>query len=129
MNDEYVKGEPYFCDVSEKICSFPYLEHDISCDNLIVGGGIDGAITAYYFAESGLDTALIDKNRLGHMCTSCATALLEYQLDEHAAALKKYFFLPLRCFKCTDSGLTRWIWWSRSSKSLATPVISVVGIP
>ena len=91
MNDEYVKGEPYFCDVSEKICSFPYLEHDISCDNLIVGGGIDGAITACYFAESGLDTALIDKNRLGHMCTSCATALLEYQLDEHAAALKKYF--------------------------------------
>ena len=91
MIKEYVKGKPYFCDVTEKIQSFPYLDYDISCDCLIVGGGIDGAITAYYFAENNLDTILIDKNRLGFLNTSCATALLEYQLDDHANDLKRFF--------------------------------------
>ena len=91
MIKEYVKGKPYFCDVTEKIQSFSYLECDISCDCLIVGGGIDGAITAYYFAENNLNTILIDKNRLGFLNTSCATALLEYQLDDHANDLKRFF--------------------------------------
>ena len=37
---EYVKGKPYFSDVENKIKSFPYLDKNIECDYLIVGGGI-----------------------------------------------------------------------------------------
>lgn len=88
---EYVKGKPYFSDVEDKIKSYPYLDENISCDCLVVGGGIDGAITAYYLAENNIDTILIDKYRLGFMNTSCATALLEYQLDDHANDLTKFF--------------------------------------
>ena len=92
MITEYVKGKPYFCDVSDRLKSFPFLTQNIKCKNLIIGGGIDGAITAYYFFKNHMeDTVLIDKNRLGFMNTSCATALLEYQLDDHANDLKKSF--------------------------------------
>lgn len=88
---EYVKGKPYFSDVKDKIKGFPCLDKNIECDYLIVGGGIDGAITAYYFAQNNFNTVLIEKYRLGYMNTSCATALLEYQLDEHANDLTAYF--------------------------------------
>lgn len=86
---QYVLGRPYFVAKNEKIKSYPYLGRDISCDILIIGGGIDGSV-ANYFLSPNYDVALVDKSRLGHGATSCATSLLEYQLDEFASDLKKY---------------------------------------
>lgn len=90
MDKHLVRGKPYFTDSQKRLRQFPYLTKDIACDVLIVGGGIDGVITAYNFVEEGVDTVVIDKSRIGFLSTSCATALLEYQLDEHAKALQKY---------------------------------------
>lgn len=86
---EYVKGEPYFCR-GEKIAAYPYLNKDLTADILIIGGGIVGAIANYYLSEK-YDVALVDKSRFGFGCTSCATVLLEYQLDDFAEELLKYF--------------------------------------
>lgn len=86
---EYVKGEPYFCYSTEKVKQYKYLDCDIKCDVLIIGGGIDGAIANYYLSKK-FDVALVDKGRIGMGCTSCATALLEYQLDDFASDLNKY---------------------------------------
>lgn len=61
---------------------------DERCDILIVGGGIDGAIANHYLSKQH-NTILVEKNRLGCGCTSCATALLEYQLDDFAKDLQK----------------------------------------
>ena len=83
---EFVKGNPYFCESNEKMKSYPYLNKDITTDILIIGGGVDGAIANYYLSQD-YDTCLIDKSRFGYMCTSCATALLEYQLDEFSEDL------------------------------------------
>ena len=83
---EYVKGKPYFSCGEIKIKQYPYLTKSASCDILIVGGGIDGAI-ANYFLSQKYDTMLVDKSRFGYGCTSCATALCEYQLDDFAADL------------------------------------------
>ena len=85
---EYVKGMPYFCQTDEKIKSYPYLDADVKCDILIVGGGIDGAIANYYLSKK-YDVVLVDRAKLGYGCTSCATALLEYQLDDFASDLLK----------------------------------------
>lgn len=85
---EYVKGTPYFCKSDQKIRPYPYLNRDICCDILIVGGGINGAIANYFLCKDN-DVVLVEKSRLGHACTSCATALLEYQLDDFAENLKK----------------------------------------
>lgn len=86
---EYIKGEPYFCFCEQKIKQYSYLKNDLTCDILIIGGGIDGAIANFYLSKK-YDVALVDKSRLGYACTSCATALLEYQLDDFAKDLKEY---------------------------------------
>lgn len=84
---EYVKGKPYFCQTETKIKSFPYLNENIETDILIVGGGADGVIANYYLSPK-YDCVLVDKERIGASCTSCATVLLEYQLDDFAKDLK-----------------------------------------
>lgn len=86
---EYVKGVPYFCQVKEKIKAYPYLNKDLNCDILIIGGGIDGAILNYQLSKTR-DVALVDGSRLGRACTSCATVLLEYQLDDYAEDLMNF---------------------------------------
>ena len=85
---EYIKGDPYFCKAKDQIKQYPYLKQNLSCDILIIGGGIDGAIANYYLSQN-YNVILVDKGRLGYGCTTCATALLEYQLDEFAADLQK----------------------------------------
>ncbi len=85
---EYVKGDPYFCK-DEKIKQYPYLDRDIKTEILIVGGGIVGAIANFYISQK-YDMVLVDKSRFGFGCTSCATVLLEYQLDDYANDLLKY---------------------------------------
>ena len=86
---EYVKGKPYFCYCNEKIKQYSYLCEKLECEILIIGGGIDGAIANYYLSKNH-DVALVDKGRFGFGLTSCATALLEYQLDDFAEDLKEY---------------------------------------
>lgn len=85
---EYVKGVPYFCK-HNKIKAYPYLNKNIKADVLIVGGGIVGAIANYYLSKN-FDVVCVDKSRFGMCLTSCATVLLEYQLDDYAQELKKY---------------------------------------
>lgn len=84
-----IEGCPYFGLNKEKIKSYPYLNGDISCDILIVGGGVDGAV-ANYFLSQNYDVVLVDKARLGMGCSARATCLLEYQLDGFASELKSY---------------------------------------
>ena len=86
---EYIKGKPYFCTCENQIKAYPYLKNNIKCDILIIGGGIDGAIANYYLSQQ-YNVCLVDKSRLGYGCTACATALLEYQLDDFASDLTKY---------------------------------------
>jgi len=83
---EYVKGTPYFYKTNQKIKSFPYLNKDIKCDILIIGAGIDGIIANYYLSQK-YDVVMVDRSRIGAGCTSCATCLLEYQLDDFASDL------------------------------------------
>lgn len=82
-----VFGKPYFVDGVEKIKQYPYLSGSLSCDILIVGGGIDGAILNHYLSQNH-DVVLVDKSRFGFGATSVATALLEWQLDSFCEELK-----------------------------------------
>jgi len=86
--NEYVKGDPYFCQ-TENIRAYPYVDKDMETDILIIGGGIIGAITNFHLSKK-YDCLLVDKSRFGYGCTSCATVLLEYQLDDYADELLKY---------------------------------------
>lgn len=97
---EYVKGKPYFFYTNSKIKNYNYLNKNQNCDILIIGGGINGCIANYYLSQK-YNVVLVDKNRIGCSCTSCATSLLEYQLDNTSDELIKYMSKQeiINCYK------------------------------
>ena len=62
-----------------KISPHPKLEEDISCEVLVIGGGIAGILIAYYLKKSGMDVVLVEMDRIGAKktvkTTACITAL------------------------------------------------------
>lgn len=62
--------------------SYPSLKEDVTCDVLVVGGGITGALMAFQLSGEGYDVVLIDKNDVCLGSTSATTAILQYELDE-----------------------------------------------
>lgn len=83
-----VCGNPFFVDNVEKLKQYPYLDKDLCCEILIVGGGIDGAILNFHLSQKH-DVALVTKSRIGFGASSVATSLLEWQLDDFCDYLKK----------------------------------------
>ena len=48
---QYVQGRPIFTNINEHKNQYPYLTKNIDTDVCIIGGGITGAITSYYFSK------------------------------------------------------------------------------
>lgn len=66
---------------------YPPLKENIGCDVLVVGGGITGALLAYYLVSAGVDTVLVDRDRCGQGSSAASTGLVLYELDTHLADL------------------------------------------
>jgi len=75
-------GLSYWRATIPPIGRFATIEGDVSCDVAVVGGGITGALIAYYVAQVGLSTVLLDKRELGTGSTAASTGLLLYEMDE-----------------------------------------------
>lgn len=74
--------EPYWLLKNGIINGYPSLRKNVSCDILIVGGGLSGALMAYRFAGSGYKTIVVDKRDIGAGSTSANTSMIQYELDE-----------------------------------------------
>lgn len=65
---------------------YPQLNHDLSCDVLVIGGGITGLTTAYLLLRAGLKVCLIERDRIaqGDTCRTTAhlTAVTDIRLTE-----------------------------------------------
>jgi len=61
--------------------NYPSLQRDVSCDVVVIGGGITGALVAIHLVEAGVKTVLIDKRDIATGSTSGSTALLQYEID------------------------------------------------
>ena len=61
--------------------NYPSLQHDASCDVVVIGGGITGALVAIHLAEAGVKTIVLDKRDIGAGSTSASTGLLQYEID------------------------------------------------
>jgi len=81
--------EPYWLLKNGILHAYPSLRKDISCDVLVMGGGITGALLAYQVASEGYRTVLIDKRDVSQGSTGATTSLLQYEIDEPLYTLKK----------------------------------------
>ena len=83
------EGNLFFRNISKNKQQYEYLNENIECDILIVGGGVSGLITAYYMSEEGNNVILVDKNIIGFGSTSSNIGMLDYQLSiEHTKLIK-----------------------------------------
>jgi glycine/D-amino acid oxidase-like deaminating enzyme len=65
---------------------YPVLEGDISCEILIIGAGMGGALTAYKLSLSGADTVVIDKKAVAGGSSHANTGLLQTANDKSLAS-------------------------------------------
>jgi len=61
--------------------NYPRLDKDIHTDVLIVGGGISGALAAYYLTAAGIPSVVTDARTIGLGSTCASTSLLQYEID------------------------------------------------
>ncbi len=67
---------------------YPSLKKDFSTDYAIIGGGITGALIAWYLAKAGISAAVFDRRHIGMGSTCASTALLQYEIDTPLFELK-----------------------------------------
>lgn len=65
---------------------YPQLTEDIECEVLVIGGGEAGSLAAYHLTESGVDTVIVDRRRIGFGSTSANTGLLQFANDKPLTA-------------------------------------------
>ena len=80
-------GYPYWLINSGLPNAYPKLEKSIKTDVVIIGGGISGALTAYYLINAGIDCMVVDARTIGLGSTCASTSLLQYELDKPLSAL------------------------------------------
>lgn len=69
--------------------AFPPLEKAVSCDVVVVGAGISGAMTAHLLARAGLEVVVLDRREAAHGSTSGNTGLLLYETDQPMVRLER----------------------------------------
>ena len=60
---------------------YPKLLDNMSSEVAIIGGGISGALTAYFLTEAGIECVLLDGRTIGLGSSCASTSLLQYELD------------------------------------------------
>ena len=56
---------PYWLLKNGLLCEYPALRNTLKVDYLVMGGGITGALTAWYLAQAGIQVAVVDRRHIG----------------------------------------------------------------
>jgi glycine/D-amino acid oxidase-like deaminating enzyme len=76
-------GQLYWPETYTDHIQYPQLEENITCDVLIVGGGMSGALCAHVLRqEKELDVVLIDRRKPGSGSSSANTGILQFSSDK-----------------------------------------------
>jgi len=82
-------GNPFWIEKDKLVNSYPALVENIKCDIAIIGGGISGALCAWYLRDSGLSVVVIDRRKIGTGSTCASSGLLTYEIDTPLCELIK----------------------------------------
>jgi glycine/D-amino acid oxidase-like deaminating enzyme len=81
---------PFWLMRSGIVRSYPSIKQSYSTDIAIMGGGITGALIAYYLTQEGIPAILLDKRKIGMGSTCASTSLLQYEIDTPLGELSKF---------------------------------------
>ncbi len=84
-------GYPFWAVKNGLMYAFPQLDTDLSCEVVVMGAGITGALIADELAGHGHDVVVVDQRDVCWGSTSATTALLQYEIDTHATDLAKRY--------------------------------------
>lgn len=82
-------GYPYWLINSGLPERYPKLDKPAKTNVVIIGGGISGALAAYYLTEAGIECMLVDGRTIGTGSTCASTSLLQYELDKPLSELSE----------------------------------------
>jgi len=68
--------------------NYSKLEESIQTDVVILGGGISGALVAFYLISAGVNCVVVDARTIGLGSTCASTSLLQYEIDTPLCKLK-----------------------------------------
>ncbi len=80
-------GFPYWLINNGLPAAYPKLHQSVKTDVVIIGGGISGALSAYYLTNAGINCIIVDARTIGLGSTCASTSLLQYELDKPLSAL------------------------------------------
>ena len=103
---ELTAGYPYWLMNDGLPFRYPKLMDDLSTQVAVLGGGISGALTAYFLTEAGISCVLLDGRTIGLGSTCASTSLLQYELDIplHLLIPKAGEYQAVRAYQlCGDS--------------------------
>ena len=86
---DLISGTPFWTLNNGLLNVYPTLKRNLACDVAIIGGGITGAMCAYYLTQAGYRVALLEKREMGWGSTSASTALLLYEIDVNLGELSE----------------------------------------
>lgn len=72
---------PYWLLKSGLAFEYPSLRENLKTEYAIIGGGITGALVAWYLARAGVPVVLLDRRHIGMGSTCASTAMLQYEID------------------------------------------------
>ncbi len=84
-------GYPFWAVKNGLMCTFPQLKADVSCDVVVVGGGITGALIADELGKHGFDVVVVEQRDIAWGSSAASTALLQYEIDTHMVDLAKMY--------------------------------------
>lgn len=74
-------GHPWFLEKNDPLCVYEALAHSCNADIVVLGGGITGAMMAYFLRRENLMPVIVDRRSIGCGSTAASTALLQYEAD------------------------------------------------
>ena len=69
--------------------SYPSLQENTSCDIVVLGAGITGALISHALHEAGYNVIVIDKRDVANGSSAATTFLLQYEINFPLVDLSK----------------------------------------
>lgn len=74
-------GNPYWAIKNGLMCTFPQLEADITCDVVVMGGGITGALVADELVNNDYDVVVVEQRDIAWGSSAACTGLLQSDME------------------------------------------------